>query len=162
MTPETQDRMEYGKNGAAFAVPKVRPDYKSFRELHGIVRQNSLPLRNTSRFAASLALHCPQAAERIDEDDFGILHLEVGALKLETRAAILSNDWLTVTDHFAFVANTLADCGAELSNAIRISYLGMLFYGETSRDYAEARSLLPELLAEVLEEIERHYDSRPR
>jgi len=151
------------QNGAAqaggmeAAMPRFQLDYKSFSDLHRLVRLKSLPLDGNSRFASRLALYLPKAAARIDEDDFGILHLEVGALKLDTRAAILRHDWTTVNEHFVFVTGMLETAGDELRDALHISYLGMLLYGETSSSFVKARGLLPKPLMIALEKIELRY-----
>jgi len=74
------------------------------------------------------------------------------------RHAIGRHDWDYVRKHFSFVARMLENAGAELRNALHVSYLGNLFYGETSLDYAKARILLPKPLAIALEKVERHYE----
>ena len=145
--------------GNAAAVPRFQLDYNSFGELHKLVCLKSLPLAGNSRFASHLALYFPEVAARIDEGDFGILHLEVGALKLATRDAINHRDWHTVCKHFAFVEDLLGNAGDELRGALEVSYLGNLLYGETSINYAKARTLLPSLLAASLEKTEMHYES---
>ncbi len=109
-------------------------------------------------FAVHLARHFPEVAARIDDCDFGVLHLEVGALKLATRDAIAKRDWHTVCNYFNFVADLLAGAGDELRDAVNVSYLGNLFYGETSPDFAKARTLLPKPLAEALAKIESHFE----
>ena len=110
------------------------------------------------RFADCLAVHFPDVAATIDEADFGLLHLEVSALKLATRNAILKRDWATLRAHFAFVDSMLEVAGTELHDAIGVSYLGSLFYGETSLSHSRARTLMPKRLAAALEIMERHYD----
>jgi hypothetical protein len=145
--------------GMVSGMPRFQLDYKSLRVLQGLVSLKSLPLQGNSRFASRLALYFPEVAERIDESDFGILHLEVGALKLATRNAIVRHDWDVVRQHFAFVAKMLEDAGAELRDAFHVSYLGSLLYGEIALNYAKARSLLPKPLAEALMAIEHHYES---
>lgn len=82
----------------------------------------------------------------------------MGALKLDTRAAILSQDWTTVNGHFVFVAGMLESAGTELRDALHVSYLGSLLYGETSISFVKARTLLPKSLVIALEKIERHYE----
>ncbi len=116
----------------------------------------------TSSLANRLAQRFPEVAARIDESDFGILHLEVGALKLATQDAITAGDWHAVTKYFAFVAGLIEDAGDELRDAINVSYLGNLFYGEMSANYAKARTLLPKPLARALEQIENHFEDLVR
>ncbi len=121
---------------------------------------DSVAASGNSGFAAHLARHFPEVAARIDDCDFGVLHLEVGALKLATKDAIAKRDWHTVCNYFTFVADLLANAGPELRDAINVSYLGNLFYGETSPDFAKARTLLPKLLAQALAQIEAHFEER--
>lgn len=146
------------KSGGESGIPKFRLNYKSFNRLYRSFCLKSQPINGHSRFASHLALYLPEVAERIDYDDFGILHLEVGALKLATRDAIAQGDWYTVGKYFAFVADAMEDAGTELLDALRVSYLANLFYGESSINYAKARSLLPELLSMALVQAERHYE----
>lgn len=145
--------------GVTSTIPRLQLDYKSLRALQGLVARKSLSFDGNSRFASRLALYIPEVAERIDEGDFGILHLEVGALKMVTHEAITKRDWDVVGQHFAFVAKMFEDAGTELRDALQVSYLGMLFYGETSLNYAKARSLLPKSLAAALMAVEYHYES---
>lgn len=144
------------------ALPRFQLDYQSFCNLHRLVRLKSLALDGNSRFASHLTLYFPKAAARIDEADFGILHLEVGALKLDTRAAILRHDWTTVIEHFVFVARMVETAGKELRDALHISYLGMLLCDEKSISFVKARSLLPKSLVVALEKIEHHYQQLAR
>lgn len=133
-------------------------DENSFQDMYRVVCLKSLPVNGRSRFASHLALYFPEAAARIDESDFGILHLEVGALKLETRDAINRRNWDVLRKHFAFVSEVMQEAGPDLRDAIKVSYLGSLFYGEISLNYAKARSLLPRNLAAALGAIEEHYE----
>jgi hypothetical protein len=135
-----------------------RFDYNSFSKLRKLVYLHPIPVAGYSRFAGYLAIHFPEVAANIDESDFGVLHLEVGELKLETLKAILKRDWPTVRAHFDFIDSVLESGDAELHDAVGVSYLGSLFYGETSLNFAKARTLMPKRLAVALEIIERHYE----
>ena len=110
------------------------------------------------QIASHLALYFPEVAAMMDEGDFGVLHLEIGVLKLATLDAIIRRDWETVKKHFIFIADLFEHAGTELCNALEISYLGNLLYGETSINFAKARSMLPKPLTIALEKIERHYE----
>jgi len=149
----------YGFNAACQA--KSRFDYDSFCDLHRLAFTRHFRNAGNTRFACYLTLYFPEVAAKIDELDLGVLHLEVGALTLATREAILKRDWPTVRTHFAFVDNLLEAAEPELHDAIGISYLGNLFYDEISINYAKARTLLPRRLAVALEIIERHYEELP-
>lgn len=138
-------------------MPRFEVDFNSFSKLHKLA--NSARQRGTtSRFASHLALYFPEVAILIEEGDFGFLHLEIGALKLSSMNAIKHADWYTVRKHFNFIADMAEHVGQELLDAIRVSYLGNLFYDESSPNHFKARSLLPKPLVTLLEEIEHHYD----
>jgi hypothetical protein len=117
-------------------------------------------LAGNARFIDHLSAHFPEVAAVIDEEDFGVLNLEVGALEQATRDAIQRRDWSAVQSHFIFVDSVLEIADIKLHDAIGISYLGSLFYCETAIDFAKARSLMPKRLATALEIIERHYEER--
>ena len=156
MALQTQGANDMG--GMLTGIPRFQLDFNTFYDLHRVVGLKSLPAAGHSRFASHLALYFPEAAARIDENDFGILHLEVGALKILTREAIAKRDWESVGEHYSFVEVMMAVGGDELCDALQVSYLGSLFYGETSLNFAKARSLLPKKLASILENVESHYE----
>ncbi len=141
------------------AVPRFRLNFRAFADLRRLLLDRDVIARGAcSRFACRLALHLPEIAARIDEADFGVLHLEVGEMKLATHDAILGEDWGAVMLHFAFTTHFFVNAGDELRDAIRVSYLGNLFYGETSASHAKARCLLPRPLAIALQQVEQHYE----
>lgn len=142
-------------------TPRFEIDYKSFSKLSKLTDTPN-PRLNASPFSSRLALYFPEIAVMIDEDDFGILHLEVGIMKNATRDAIAQADWYTVRKHFNFIADMLDRAEEHLADALRISYLGNLFYDEVSANYAKARSLLPQSLSKLLHEVERHYENLAR
>lgn len=119
-------------------------------------------LAGSLRFADHLKTHLPEVAANIDAADLGKLHFEVAALTSATREAIRKHDWSTLRKHFDFVDGILGNAEIELHEAIGISYLSNLFYSETSKEYAKARTLLPKRLAVALEIMERHYEDLPR
>lgn len=125
---------------------------------YGLAGSNPSNAGGTPRFADRLAARFPKIAATIDEEDFGMVSLEVEALKQATRDAIFRQDWPTVSEYLTFVDEVLQIPDPELHEAIGISYLTNLFYGETSHDFAKARTLLPKRLAAALEIMERHYE----
>lgn len=143
--------------GAGKYIPEFLRKSGSSSGMHDLVYLQPLQVGGDSRFFGHLASHLPEVAARIDLEDLGFLHLEVGALKLASREAIARRDWYTAGKHFVFVANMMDYAGADLLDAIRVSYLGNLFYDEASLNYAMARSLLPKSLLMALGEVERHY-----
>ncbi len=162
MNQQTQTTGFANMNGHARvpSVPRFRLDYRAFAYLHQLMRYKTLrPTPAHSRFASQLAIYFPEVAASIDEADFGIVHLEVAAMKLASAHAIAKRDWDTLRAHFAFMNDLLLkETGIELRDAIHVSYLGNLFYGETALNYAKARCLLPKPLSDALHEIEQHYE----
>ncbi len=152
----------YSKRARAANPARPKFDLSIFRTLHQLAAFKPLPGARRSRFVDHLAIYLPEVAATMGEDDFGVLHLEVGALKLATRDAIVRRDWPVVRRHFAFVDSLLEHADTELHDAIGVSYLGNLFYSETALDYAKARTLLPPRLAVALEIMERHYEDLAR
>lgn len=130
-------------------------DFKAFSSLRRMVaHQQNKPLLKRSDFMKQMTLYLPEVAARIEESDFGIVHLEVGAMKLATRQAILGRDFATVRKHL-FLVNELFDrADTELYEAIRISYLEALFLEEISPEFMEARSMLAKPIENVLRQSE--------
>lgn len=140
-------------------MPACAINFKAFSSIRRILNNKPRVARGAcSCFANHLALRFPEVAERIDEADHGELHLEMGELKLATRDAILCGDWPTVAEQFAYAAQLLKEGDPAVQDAVRISYLGNLFYDEMSQAYAKARCMLPRRLAIALEKTERHYE----
>jgi len=120
------------------------------------VRGPAMPITIMGRadFIHYITLNLPEVSSRIEEDDFGVLHLEMGAMKLATREAIGRYEFHTVRRHFSFIAYLFEHADSELYDAIMISYLENLFVGEAIPEYEHARSLLPKSLAEALKKAE--------
>ncbi len=119
-------------------------------------RQAVVPITVMGRadFIHHVTLHLPEVSSRIEEDDFGILHLEMGAMKLATREAILSYEFHTVRRHFSFISYLFEHADQELHDARRVSYVENLFIGAAAAEYEHARSLLPKNLAEALKKLD--------
>ena len=99
-------------------------DFKTFASLRRMVsHQQSKPLIKRADFMKQVTLYLPEVAARIEESDFGIVHLEMGAMKLATKDAIASRDFATVRKHLLLIAELFDRADAELYDAIRISYL---------------------------------------
>jgi hypothetical protein len=162
---------EFPHGGAAqargvFGAEARRQDFRSSFRMFAEMRQArhggdaSMPVTIMGRadFVHHVALHLPDVSARIAEDDFGILHLEMGAMKLATRDAILQYELHTVRRHFAFIAYLYEHADDDLHAAIMVSYLEPLFIAAGEPPYAHARSLLPSSLAEALKRAELRYD----
>src|SRR5512145_331587 len=118
-------------------------DFKTFASLRRMVtHQQGKPLLRRTDFMKQVTLYLPEVAERIEESDFGVAHLEVGAMKLATREAFARSDFATVRKHLLLIADLFERADAELYEAIRISYLEALFLDEVSAAHIVARSML--------------------
>lgn len=134
-------------------------DFKTFASLRRMVsHQQSKPLLRRADFMKQITLYLPDVAARIEESDFGVLHLEVGAIKLATKDAIDNRDLVSVRKHLMLVAEFFDRADAELYDAIRVSYLEGLFLEETSSAYTEARKLLSRPMENVLRQSELHLE----
>ncbi len=130
-------------------------DFKTFTSLRRMVsHQQDKHLVGRADFVQQLTLYLPEVAALIEESDFGVVHLEVGAMKLATRDAIVRRDFTTVHRHFFLIADLLEHADAGLSDAIRISYLDALFLGETDSAFAKARCMLSRPLENALRQSE--------
>src|SRR5512141_2899752 len=130
-------------------------DFKTFSSLRRMAaHQRSKPLIRRADFLKQVLAHLPEVAAFIDESDFGIVHLEIGAMKLSTRAAFARSDFATVHKHLTLIADLFDRADAELYDAIRISYLEAICIGETSAAHIVARGMLPSSMENVLRQAE--------
>lgn len=137
------------------------PDFKTFASLRRMVaHQQNKPLIKRADFMQQVTLYLPEVAARIDESDFGIVHLEVGAMKLATKDVITRRDLGSVRKHLHLIAELFERADAELYEAIRISYLEALFLNERSAAFLEARSLLSKPMENVLRQAELALEKR--
>lgn len=137
------------------------PDFRAFASLRRMVtHQQSKPLLTRSDFMKQLTLHLPEVAARIEESDFGIVHLEVGTMKLATRDALVRSDFANVRRHLSLVADVFERADAELYDAIRISYLEPLFLDGTSAAQIVARGMLSRPMENALRQAELRLEKR--
>ncbi|MFZ2162106.1 MAG: hypothetical protein WAW02_07810 [Sideroxyarcus sp.] len=130
-------------------------DFKTFASLRRMVsHQQSKPLIKRTDFMKLVTLYLPEVAARIEESDFGIVHLEIGAMKLATKEAFARSDFATVRKHLFLIADLFDRADAELYEAIRISYLEALFLGDTSAAHIVARGMLSNAMENALRQAE--------
>ena len=130
-------------------------DFKTFASLRRMVsHQQSKPLIKRSDFLKLVTLYLPEVAARIEENDFGIVHLEIGAMKLATKDAFARSDFATVRKHLTLVADLFERADDELYEAIRISYLEALFLGDISAAHIVARGMLSNAMENALRQAE--------
>lgn len=136
-------------------------DFKTFSSLRRMAAlQHSKPLIRRGDFMKQVLLHLPEVAAFVDEDDFGIVHLEIGAMKLATRDAFARCDFATVRKHLTLIADLFDRADGELYDAIRISYLEAIFIGETSAAHIVARGMLPSSMENSLRQAELTLEKR--
>lgn len=142
----------------AFTGRNIEGSFTNFAALNAAGRRRASPaaisLMGRADFLRHVALHLPDVAARIDEDDFGILHLEIGAMRLATRDALGRHELHAVRRHFAFVACLYEYANNELHDAIMVSYLEPLFLEGCPPESEYARRLLPASLSEALRRAE--------
>jgi hypothetical protein len=131
------------------------PDFKTFASLRRMVaHQQSKPLLKRADFMKQVTLYLPEVAARIEESDFGVVHLEMGAMKQATKDAFARSDFATVRKHLSLIADLFDRADGELYDAIRISYLEALFLGETSAAHIVARGMLSNSMDNALRQGE--------
>lgn len=136
-------------------------DFKTFASLRRMVtHQQSKPLVKRSDFMKQVTLFLPEVAALIEESDFGIVHLEVGAMRLATRNAIAGCDFACVHRYLLMIADLFDRADAELYDAIRISFLEALFLDESSSPYMEARNMLSRPMENALRQAELALERR--
>jgi hypothetical protein len=130
-------------------------DFKTFASLRRMMsHQYSKPLIKRADFMKLVTLYLPEVATRIEESDFGVVHLEIGAMKMATKDAFARSDFSTVRKHLFLIADLFDRADAELYDAIRISYLEALFLGETSAAHIVARGMLSNAMENTLRQAE--------
>jgi len=130
-------------------------DFKTFASLRRMLsHQQSKPLVKRAEFIRLVTLYLPEVAARLEESDVGIVHLEMGAMKLATKDAFARCDFPTVRKHLLLIADLFERADAELYDAIRISYLEAIFLGETSAAHIVARGMLSQPMENVLRHAE--------
>ncbi|MBU1425061.1 MAG: hypothetical protein KJ681_05495 [Gammaproteobacteria bacterium] len=136
-------------------------DFKAFASLRRMVtHQQSKPLIKRSDFMKLVTLYLPEVAAHIDESDSGIVHLEIGAMKLATRDALARSDFATVRKHLFLIADLFDRADAELYEAIRISYLEAIFLGDTSAAHIVARGMLSNAMENALRQAESRLEKQ--
>lgn len=147
------------------AVDDFRLNFELFAALRGAlsIHPKALPITTMGRsdFIHYITLHFPDVSARIEKSDFGIIHLEMGVMKLATRDAILGREFSTVRRHFSFVSYLFEHADRELYDAIVVSYLEGIFISETLPSYLSARRLLPLNLEEALKKSEHNFRIEP-
>lgn len=103
------------------------------------------------RFLAELVSQFPGVTAQIRPDEGGILHCEVGAFRRVTEDALDSGQFWVAECHFKFVERVLREADLALRNALEISYLEDLAFGElTEARYRGVKERMPVALRTIL------------
>ncbi len=102
-------------------------------------------------FLARLAAEFPDVIAVFGPCSAGLLHCEVGDFREATERAMDAERLWEAERHFRLVAKLLAVAGAELRNALEVSYLEDLALGEfTPQRHRAIRERMPAALRAVL------------
>lgn len=161
MNPQTPHAPDYQNPVAIDGMLQIQRFLSDFR-MYDALRQmlshrHVRPLMTRLDFMQQITLYLPEVSALIEESDFGILHLEIGAFKLATRQALRQSDFGRVRRHLFLVGNLFEHADAELRDALHLSYLEPLFLGETSIAHREARTLLSKPMEEALRQSELRF-----
>lgn len=150
--------IQQGELNPEVAEHNIEGSFTTFAAINQASRRGvsspTISVMGRADFLRHVALNLPDVAARIDEGDFGILHLEMGAMRLATEDAIERHELHAVRRHFAFIAYLYEYATNELHDAIRVSYLEPLFLDGCSAATDRVRSLLPASLYETLRRAE--------
>lgn len=152
--------------GFPFAEGSLPPfehplDFRAFSSLRRMVNhQQGKPLVRRADFIKQMTLFLPEVAARIEESDFGFVHLEVGAMRIATLDAFARSDFASVRRHMQLAADLFDRADAELYDAIRVSWLEALFLGETSAAHIAARGMLSRPMENALRQAELRLEKR--
>ncbi|MFB9844995.1 DUF7674 family protein [Mucilaginibacter ginsenosidivorans] len=91
----------------------------------------------------------------LDEDDVGLITLQMGTFKRFTQKAINENNIQTVKKCFDFISLHNSMVNSRIQNSIGITYLAKL----TIRKNSKIEKLLPPELKNIRDSLHRHYNS---
>jgi hypothetical protein len=103
------------------------------------------------QFLAELGVEFPEVVAQIRPDESGLLHCEVGAFRRATEMALDSGRLWAAERYFTFVERVLRQAEPDLRNALEVSYLEDLAFGElTSERYRGVKERMSSALRAVL------------
>jgi hypothetical protein len=113
-------------------------------------------------FDKILAERLPDVVSGLDDDERALLHCEMAALARATNQAIEKGDRTTEIAHFELIEAVFAQAAPDVANAVYVSWLENVFFGNQRNEFLEARARLPARLAKGLRELEQHFESLGR
>ena len=110
---------------------------------------------DTAKFFDLALAEFPELRDDFADDD-GLFHLQIATFSRVAQKAIESGDFLTLKRCYAIVDEVMKDASPYVENAVYVSFLEHLEF-EILPNGKEARRLLPPKLAEMLVELEAHF-----
>jgi hypothetical protein len=106
---------------------------------------------NRERFLAESGAEFPEVLLQIRPDEAGLLHCKVGAFRRATESAMDGGRLAAAEGHFRFAERALRMAGPDLRNALEVSYLEDLAFGEMpAARHQAARARMPSTLREIM------------
>jgi hypothetical protein len=103
------------------------------------------------QFLDRLTSEFPEVVAQIRPEEWGFLHLEASAFRRATEQATDSGHFWLAEKYFRFVETALEHADPELRNALEISYLEELAFGEfTPERYRVVKERMPKSLRAIL------------
>lgn len=116
-------------------------------------------LKNEEVFIENLLNAFPEIKdELLEEDNLGVVTLQIACFKRFTQKTIDSNDVITLKACLKFVDENIDQVERKIENALYITYLGHLKF-DTNK---EAKKLLPTRLKSAIDDLANYRNSNPR
>jgi hypothetical protein len=106
------------------------------------------------KFLQLLSEEFPEVPQAFDESEKGLLHCEMGAFARVTEQTIDQGQLVKVEEYFAFIDRVRANAHPELENAIDVSYIEYLAFGEVTESRLKAIRKMPTPIRQILLEID--------
>ena len=97
-----------------------------------------------SEFLDQLSAEFPDIAAEVREAGDGLLHLEAAAFRGATERAMDAGHFWAAEQHFRFVERVLGEAAPDVENALGVSYIEDLAFGEcTPQRYRAVKERMP-------------------
>lgn len=107
-----------------------------------------------TKFLQMLTEEFPEVPQAFDENITGLLHCEMGCFARLTEEAMDAGHFWQVERYFRFIERVREDAAPEVENAIDVSYVEFLAFGEVTGNRHQAMKRMPETLRTILLEID--------
>jgi hypothetical protein len=120
----------------------------------GVLVENS-DCADEAKFLSLALAEFPDLREEFEEYD-GLFHLQMAAFSHVAEEAIERGDFATLKRCYKIADEIMKSASPNVENAVYVSFLEHLEFTSQPNE-AEARHLLPPKLAEMLVELEEHF-----